>query len=116
MDVSSVPLECCKKRVHIHVKQHVIQMFCPCGYSNVSRDSVYDHQASHHAEGHPGHGPRAGYKFQVDLASYCNWTQRMGWQNLPKFPDPHPTRKGGKQSQSGVFTERMARRRQKREE
>ena len=107
-----------KRRVQIHIKQHIVQMYCPCGYNKVSRDAVYDHQASHQAEGHTGHGPRAGYIFQVDLASYHYWsTKVMGWTNPPSFPDPHPTLRGDDDKPpKGVFTARMARRRQKREE
>ena len=109
--------EAAKKRVQIHVKQHMVQMYCPCGFSRVSRDAVYDHQASHLAEGHQGHGPRAGYIFQVDHASYHQWTQMMGWEDPPNFPDPHPTLRGDDTPPTkGAFTERMARRRQKREE
>ena len=105
-----------KKHVQVHLKQHMVHMFCPCGYSNTSRDSVYDHQSSHQAEGHPGHGPRAGYIYQVDYASYHRWTELMRWTDHPRFPDPHPTLRGdSRPPPPGAFTERMAQRRQKRE-
>ena len=84
-----------KKRVQIHIKQHQIRMFCPCGYNKVSRDMVYDHQSSHQYEKKSGHGPRAGFIYQVDRSSYHDWATRvMGWAEPPPFADPHPTLKG----------------------
>ena len=81
-------------------------MYCPCGYNRVSRDVVYDHQSSHQYDKNPGHGPRAGYIYQVDRPSYYNWaTKVMGWVEPPPFPDPHPTLRG-EQSKSLSHTGR----------
>ena len=94
-----------KKRVQIHIKQHVVHMYCPCGFSKVSRDTVYDHQASHHTENHSGHGPKAGYIYQVDHASYHRWAQQViGWSNPPSFlrPSPYPPRRRQGPSQAAV--------------
>ena len=42
-----------KRRVQIHVKQHVVQMYCKCSHNRISRDMVYDHQVSMHRAGLP---------------------------------------------------------------
>ena len=56
---------------------------------------VYDHQSSHQYEKKSGHGPRAGFIYQVDRSSYHDWATRvMGWTEPPPFADPHPTLKG----------------------
>ena len=68
-----------KRWVQIHVKQHAVQMFCKYRYNLISRDMVYDHQASMIKAGHSGHSLRPGHIFQANHASYHTWAKDMGW-------------------------------------
>ena len=58
-----------KRHIQIHIKQHMVQMYCKCYYNRISRNMVYDHQVSMMKAGIPGHGPRPGHIFEVHHSS-----------------------------------------------
>ena len=107
-----------KAGTQIHVKQHYIQMFCPCRLVRTNRDTVRDHQRSHQAAGRCGHGSRVGQIYQVDHSSYHQWAETVGWDEPPPFPDCKPVLTGWRQFQKGTSASRRNERRaaQRREE
>ena len=82
-----------KHRVQIHIKQHAVCMYCECRYNKVSREAKYNHQAARIRAVETNHGPRPGHIYQVDHPSYHAWA-KMGWDDLSRFPDCHPTLRG----------------------
>jgi len=72
-----------RRRVRIHVKQHLCLLYCQCGFHHTSRDAVYTHQKR---EGRtPDHGGKDGAIYSVDAASYAAFCEHMEWQEPPDF-------------------------------
>ena len=73
----------------------MVQMFCKCHYNHISRDMVFDHQATMYRNGQSGHGPIPGHIYQVGHTFYYAWAKTIGWRRPPQFPDCNPTLSGG---------------------
>jgi hypothetical protein len=87
-----------QRRLRVHLKQHFLKNFCPCGYSRTSRDTVVDHQRRRGRV--PSHGGSEGHIFEVDKASYPDFVKFMGWKEPPEFGSCQPTLAPGRTSRS----------------
>ena len=76
------------RRLRIHVRQHFIRYYCPCGFNRVSRDSVGDHQRKN-SRGSL-HGGTIGKTYEVDKASYPALCRAMEWEEPEPFQDCTP--------------------------
>lgn len=78
-----------KRRLRKHVKQHLLRMFCRCGFQSMSRDMVYQHQKSQYRESHG----RPGDVYEVDESSFPSFEEYIGWAkdtiHLQKFEPFH---------------------------
>ena len=78
------------KRLGVHVRQHFIRYYCPCGFNRVSRDSVGDHQRRN-SRGSL-HGGSTGKIYEVDKASYPALCRAMEWEEPEPFQECVPNR------------------------
>jgi len=72
-----------KRRIRIHLRQHLCLWYCQCGFHHPSRDSVYVHQKKHGRTDE--HGGADGPVYAVDAASYSDFCDHLGWRTPPEF-------------------------------
>jgi len=72
-----------KRRIRIHIRQHLVLMFCKCGFHHASRDSLYVHQRRTGRT--EAHGGADGPVYAVDARSYGDFCAHMQWESPPAF-------------------------------
>ena len=77
-----------KRRIRIHIRQHLCLMYCKCGFHHPSRDVVYCHQRR--LDRTEEHGGADGPVYSVDKDSYTDFCAHMEW----KEPAPYGSLNG----------------------
>ena len=74
--------ETSKRRIRIHIRQHYVMHFCQCGYQNVSRDQVAEHQKTTKRAGHT----RANCSvYMVSESQFPAFKKFMKWPSSKSF-------------------------------
>ena len=76
------------RRLRVHVRQHFIRCFCPCGFNRVSRHSVGDHQRRNGRSSL--HGGTDGKIYEVDKESYPAFCTAIDWEDPEPFQECVP--------------------------
>ena len=71
-----------KRRIRIHIRQHYCMHFCQCGYKNISRDQVAEHQKYTRQ---PGHTREVCRVFMVEKDQFPSFRKYMKWPEDMSF-------------------------------
>jgi hypothetical protein len=78
------------KRLRVHVRQHFLRCYCPCGYGRLSRDSIGDHQRRMGRT--PAHGGSQGDIYESDAQMFPQMAEYLGWKDPSPFEACLPVR------------------------
>ena len=71
-----------KRRIRIHIRQHMCMHYCHCGYQHISRDQIAEHQR---LTRHPGHARSRCRIYMVAIDQFPEFREKTGWPDSTTF-------------------------------